>query len=176
MRCLWLVLALSAPMQASAFCFQEAGQRYGVDPVLLQAIGIQESKLQPGAVNLNRDSSGKVLSTDYGVMQISTRNANRLVRMRLITRAEDLLTNACFNVQAGAWYWLNIFVCAAIPGVAWVRITQALTLRNAKSNGACITRSKCVTSTTASKHWALHRPTSLSVNDCARFGVSGDYR
>ncbi|EFW77483.1 lytic transglycosylase domain-containing protein [Pseudomonas savastanoi pv. phaseolicola] len=103
MRCLWLVLALSMPLQASAFCFQEAGQRYGVDPVLLQAIGIQESNLQPGAVNLNRDSSGNVLSTDYGVMQISTRNANRLVRMGLITRAEDLLTNACFNVQAGAW-------------------------------------------------------------------------
>ncbi|MBM0210494.1 lytic transglycosylase domain-containing protein [Pseudomonas syringae group genomosp. 3] len=103
MRGLWLVLVLSMPLQACAFCFQEAGQRYGVDPVLLQAIGIQESNLQPGAVNLNRDSSGNVLSTDYGVMQISTRNANRLVRMGLITRAEDLLTNACFNVQVGAW-------------------------------------------------------------------------
>ncbi|RMT65059.1 PilT protein, partial [Pseudomonas syringae pv. theae] len=103
MRGLWLVLVLSMPLQACAFCFQEAGQRYGVDPVLLQAIGIQESNLQPGAVNLNRDSSGNVLSTDYGVMQISTRNANRLVSMGLIRHAQDLLTNACFNVQAGAW-------------------------------------------------------------------------
>ncbi|RMT25279.1 hypothetical protein ALP52_05349, partial [Pseudomonas amygdali pv. mori] len=42
MRGLWLVLVLSMPLQACAFCFQEAGQRYGVDPVLLQAIGIQE--------------------------------------------------------------------------------------------------------------------------------------
>ena len=103
MRCLWLVFALAIPLQASAFCFKEAGERYRVDPVLLEAMGIQESNLRPGAVNVNRDADGNVLSTDYGLMQISTQNANRLISMGVIKRPEDLLRNACLNVQAGAW-------------------------------------------------------------------------
>ena len=103
MRMLWVVIALLMPLPAAAFCFQEAGQRYHVDPLLLQAIGIWESSLRPQAVNRNVDSNGKLLSTDYGVMQINTSNANRLVQLGLIRRPEDLLADACFNVQAGAW-------------------------------------------------------------------------
>jgi soluble lytic murein transglycosylase-like protein len=103
MRSLWLVLALSVPLPASAFCFQEAGQRYRVDPFLLEAIGIAESQLRPGALHHNRDPAGNILSSDYGVMQINTGNANRLVSLGLIQRPEDLLDDACFNVQAGAW-------------------------------------------------------------------------
>jgi soluble lytic murein transglycosylase-like protein len=103
MSCLWLVFALLIPLQASAFCFQEAGQRYRVDPVLLEAISIKESSLQPRAVNVNRDALGNVLSTDYGLMQINTRHAKRLMSMGIIKRPEDLLGNACFNVQVGAW-------------------------------------------------------------------------
>lgn len=103
MRCLWVVLAVSMPLQASAFCFKEAGQRYQLDPVLLEAISIQESSLQPRALNVNRDSGGNVLSTDYGLMQINTRNVNRLVKMRVIQSPEDLLKKPCLNVQVGAW-------------------------------------------------------------------------
>jgi soluble lytic murein transglycosylase-like protein len=106
MRTVWLflvLLVLVIPLPASAFCFQEAGQRYQVDPLLLEAIGIQESSLRQRVVNRNVDDSGKVVSTDYGVMQINTSNANRLVRMGLIRTPEDLLGDACFNVQAGAW-------------------------------------------------------------------------
>ncbi|MBD8792712.1 lytic transglycosylase domain-containing protein [Pseudomonas syringae] len=103
MKTLCLYLLLLMPLSAGAFCFKEAGQRYKVDPLLLQAIGIQESGLRQGATNKNYDRQGKLLSTDYGVMQINTINANRLVRMGLINQPEDLLRNACFNVQAGAW-------------------------------------------------------------------------
>ncbi len=103
MRMLWLYLLLLMPLSAGAFCFKEAGQRYKVDPLLLQAIGIQESGLRQGATNKNRDRQGNVISTDYGVMQINTINANRLVKMGLINQPDDLLKNACFNVQAGAW-------------------------------------------------------------------------
>ncbi|MBT2375488.1 lytic transglycosylase domain-containing protein [Pseudomonas fluorescens] len=103
MRSLWLILALSMPLPAAAFCFQEAGQRYQQDPLLLEAIGIWESNLRPGVVNHNRDGTGKIVSSDYGVMQINTDNANRLVRLGLIKRPEDLLADACFNVQVGAW-------------------------------------------------------------------------
>lgn len=99
----WFFLIFLIPLPASAFCFQEAGKRYQVDPLLLEAIGIQESSLRQRAVNRNVDENGKLLSTDYGVMQINTSNANRLIRMGLISRPEDLLADACFNVQAGAW-------------------------------------------------------------------------
>lgn len=103
MKTLSVLLMLWLPLPAWAFCFQEAGQRYGVDPLLLQAIAIQESNLRPQAVNHNRDEKGRITSTDYGVMQINTGNAEQLIRLGLIQRPEDLLRDACFNVQAGAW-------------------------------------------------------------------------
>lgn len=103
MKPLWLCLLLAFPFTTYAYCFQEAGQRYAVDPLLLEAIGIQESGLQQGVTNKNFDEKGRLVSTDYGVMQINTANANRLIRMGLINRPEDLLKDACFNVQAGAW-------------------------------------------------------------------------
>ncbi|MBX8493170.1 lytic transglycosylase domain-containing protein [Pseudomonas cichorii] len=103
MKAFWLCLLLTFPLPAFAYCFQEAGQRYAVDPLLLEAIGIQESGLQQSVTNKNFDEKGKLISIDYGVMQINTGNANRLIQMGLIRRPEDLLKDACFNVQAGAW-------------------------------------------------------------------------
>lgn len=103
MRAVWVALVLFMPLPASAFCFQYAGSRYQVDPLVLEAIGVWESSLRQRAVNHNRDPQGKILSTDYGVMQINTLNANRLVSMGIIKTPEDLLANACLNVQAGAW-------------------------------------------------------------------------
>lgn len=100
---LWLCLLMVIPLPTFAYCFQEAGQRYEVDPLLLEAIGIQESGLQQGVTNKNFDETGKWISTDYGVMQINTANANRLIQMGLIHSPDDLLKDACFNVQAGAW-------------------------------------------------------------------------
>jgi soluble lytic murein transglycosylase-like protein len=103
MKTLWFSLVLLMSPPAHAFCFQEAGQRYQVDPLLLEAMAIQESNLRQRAINQNRDDHGELISTDYGVMQINTRNANTLISMGLIHRPEDLLADACFNVQAGAW-------------------------------------------------------------------------
>lgn len=102
-RNLWFCLILLIPLPSFGFCFQEAGQRYAVDPLLLEAIAIQESSLRQRVINRNVDDSGKVKSIDYGVMQINTSNAKRLVRMGLIRTPEDLLLDPCFNVQAGAW-------------------------------------------------------------------------
>lgn len=103
MRLLIVLLLLVASHSAGAFCFQDAGQRYHLDPILLEAIAIQESSLRPAAVNLNRDAHGQVTSTDYGVMQINSKNADQLIRLGLIAKPEDLLRDACFNVQVGAW-------------------------------------------------------------------------
>ncbi|OVZ88266.1 lytic transglycosylase [Yersinia kristensenii] len=98
---LGLMLALTG--YARSFCFQAAGERYQVDPVLLEAMAVQESRLNPRAININRDKAGKALSTDYGVMQINSRHIPKLVSMGVITSKEDLLSNACLNVQIGAW-------------------------------------------------------------------------
>lgn len=98
-----LLLLLFASGSASAFCFQAAGARYQIDPVLLEAIAVQESRLNPRATNANRNKAGKVTSTDYGVMQVNSSHIPTLVRMGIIRSKEDLLSNACLNVQIGAW-------------------------------------------------------------------------
>lgn len=118
LRNAFLLLALSPGLftQAHAWCFAEAGQRYHIDPLLLQAIAIKESTLNPTIIGVNRDKKGKVTSRDYGLMQINDSNANRLIRMGVIHSHQDLLKNACLNVQAGAWVLARHFqVC----GITW---------------------------------------------------------
>ena len=171
MRMLWLYLLLLMPLSAGAFCFKEAGQRYKVDPLLLQAIGIQESGLRQGATNKNRDRHGNVISTDYGVMQINTINANRLVKMGLINQPDDLLKNACFNVQAGAWYWPNTYGCAATPGAAWDPTTPVSSYLQGRKPRGCGMPSASVCCTTASRPKAHPQPTWPSANNCVLTGM-----
>lgn len=99
-----LILAgslLSLP--ARAFCFQEAGARYHIDPLLLRAMTNVESRFNPRAVNHNRNRHGKVTSTDYGLMQINSSHIPELRALGIIHSERDLLTNTCLNVQIGAW-------------------------------------------------------------------------
>ncbi|EBD3901202.1 lytic transglycosylase domain-containing protein [Salmonella enterica] len=113
---LLLALSLGLTAQAHAWCFSEAGQRYHIDPLLLRAIAIQESELNPRAVGVNRDKKGNATSRDYGLMQINDANANRLISMGVIHSHQELLNNACLNVQAGAWVLARHFqVC----GITW---------------------------------------------------------
>lgn len=100
-----LTLLLTAVMSlpAQAFCFNEAGARYQIDPRLLQAIARQESSLNPKAVNINRDKAGKVVSRDYGVMQVNDAHVPKLISMGVLKSKDELLTNPCLNVQIGAW-------------------------------------------------------------------------
>ncbi|MFV5908511.1 lytic transglycosylase domain-containing protein, partial [Klebsiella oxytoca] len=65
---------------ACAWCFEQAASRYGLDPLTLQAIAIQESRMNQNAINHNRNRTGKIISTDYGVMQVNSTNVSRLVR------------------------------------------------------------------------------------------------
>lgn len=68
---LLLALSLGLTAQAHAWCFAEAGQRYHIDPLLLKAIAIKETNLNPKAIGKNRDKKGNVTSRDYGLMQIA---------------------------------------------------------------------------------------------------------
>lgn len=87
-----LGLALLLPRAAEAFCFEEAGETYGVPPGLLWAIAKVESNFNPAAVCYNRDGS-----YDYGVMQINSRWAGRLG-----PRLWNSLNDPCTNVKVGA--------------------------------------------------------------------------
>jgi len=62
---LWLLLMAG---KASAFCFEEAAEKYDLSADLLKAIARVESGFKPDAVNKNKDGS-----YDYGLMQINSR-------------------------------------------------------------------------------------------------------
>ncbi|MDR3432773.1 MAG: transglycosylase SLT domain-containing protein [Rouxiella aceris] len=81
---------------ANAYCWQEAGIRYGIEPDLLQAIGIVESNLNPLAHNLNKDGS-----YDIGLMQINSRNMPALKKFNITE--QQLLANPCLSVMSAAW-------------------------------------------------------------------------
>lgn len=94
-----LVLVLSS--KANAFCFKEAGARYGVDPLLLIAIAQTESSLIPTATNINKKGTSKE-SIDIGLMQINSIWFGQLSNEWGITRS-DLINNPCQNVYVGAY-------------------------------------------------------------------------
>lgn len=81
-------------IQAKAFCYQEAGLRYGIDPVLLRAIAKVESNENPKAINHNASS------TDYGLMQI---NSSWLPKLKAFGIEKEHLWDPCISAHIGAW-------------------------------------------------------------------------
>lgn len=102
---------------ARAFCFDAAGEKYRVDPLLIEAISRGESSLKADITHDNRDKvTGKVTSRDYGLMQINSIHIPGLIRLGYIRDARELLTRPCLNVQIGTWILAKHFqVC----GVSW---------------------------------------------------------
>lgn len=98
-KSLMLVAICLCSMNANAFCFVQAGERYHLDPMLLEAIAMQESSLNPRITNDNGPRLGK----DYGLMQINSMHIPEIVRMGVIRSPLDLLNDPCLNVQVGAW-------------------------------------------------------------------------
>lgn len=96
-----LLLALFC-QQAQAYCFAEAGQTYGVDPYLLQAIAKVESSWRPDAINTNSKS------TDIGMMQINSSWLRKAPFTTLGYKKEHLY-DPCTNVMVGAWVLANNF-------------------------------------------------------------------
>ncbi|HFT4395394.1 TPA: lytic transglycosylase domain-containing protein [Klebsiella quasipneumoniae] len=104
MKVLLSLLLLLSSAKSAAFCFEAAGTRYSIDPLLLRAIATVESQLNASAINHNRDKkTGKILSSDYGVMQINSTHIAGLRSAGIIRSHQDLLDNPCLNVQTGAW-------------------------------------------------------------------------
>lgn len=103
--------------RANAFCFDAAGAKYHIDPLLIQAIATAESNLHAGITHVNRDvRTGRALSTDYGLMQVNSTHIPALIAKGFISSPQDLLTKPCLNVQTGTWILATHFqVC----GISW---------------------------------------------------------
>ena len=89
--------------------FKEAGKRYGVDPKVLLAIGMTESKLNPHAIN--RANRNKTI--DVGIMQI---NSWWFKRLKRYTKDLNVLYDARFNIHVGAWVFRK---CTNRFGTTW---------------------------------------------------------
>lgn len=94
---------------SSAFCFEEAGSLYGINPLILRAIAKVESNFNPGA--LHRNTNG---TYDYGLMQINSSWAPILGRERW-----NLLGDACYNTMTGSWI---LATCMSKYGYTWKAI------------------------------------------------------
>jgi soluble lytic murein transglycosylase-like protein len=89
---LQILIASLAYSDANAFCFQDAGAAYGLNPGLLESIARVESGMKQNAINRNKNGT-----IDIGLMQI---NSFWIASAGL--DKELLLKDACYNTKAGA--------------------------------------------------------------------------
>jgi hypothetical protein len=94
---------------AGAFCFDEAGGMYGINPLVLRAIAGVESNMNPEAVNQNVNGT-----RDVGLMQINT-----IWRTVLGDERWNKLEDACYNTKTGAWI---LATCIEKYGYNWKAI------------------------------------------------------
>ncbi|MFT5534235.1 MAG: soluble lytic murein transglycosylase-like protein [Burkholderiaceae bacterium] len=87
-----LLLFTAPPAHA---CWQEAAQRYSVNPAILVAIARTESSMNPNAINRNRNGS-----YDLGLMQI---NSRWFPLLRQYGISEQQLRDPCTSIHVGAW-------------------------------------------------------------------------
>jgi hypothetical protein len=79
-------------------CWQEAAERYNVNPHVLHAIAKCESSLNPKA--MNRSHFERTGTYDIGLMQI---NSSNLRGLRDLGIGEAELLDACTSINVGAW-------------------------------------------------------------------------
>ncbi len=101
-----LILSLSIASNAIAFCFDEAGQEYGIAPEILSAIARTESNLNPYAVNYNPNGT-----YDYCPMQINS-SWHKVLGPELW----NALADPCTCVRVGAWILAD---CISRHGYTW---------------------------------------------------------
>lgn len=97
-----LVLSFSVGA-APQMCFDQAGQDYKIDPLLLMSISIKESRLKPKAINGdNRNGTEDVCG-----MQVNSSHYGKLKNFNI--SRERLLNDPCICVYTGAWVLAHNF-------------------------------------------------------------------
>lgn len=113
MRSMLIITSWLFALNAQAFCFEEAGSRFDINPDLLKAIAYTESALNPNAIN-DKNSNG---SADYGLMQINSSWFKRLAAMGITE--SDIKNDTCTNVLVGAWILASNFETS---GETWLSV------------------------------------------------------
>jgi len=91
------------PWAAIASCWEHAAANYGLDPLLLKAIGWQESRGWSHAVGPKLPDDHQAL----GVMQINTVH---LATLRALGIGRSDLFDPCVNQSVGAWVLADCMV------------------------------------------------------------------
>jgi len=91
-----ILACVFAPALCHASCWEEAGQRYGIEPTLLKAIAWKESRGWPKAVGPKLPGGNQAL----GLMQINSIHLPALAQYGI--RREHLF-DACVSQKVGAW-------------------------------------------------------------------------
>jgi hypothetical protein len=89
------------------YCFERAGEEYGISPLLLWAIAKQESNFNPRAINKSNEDG----SVDIGLMQINSFWGKQLGEEFWYAQADP-----CFNIRSGAYVLAG---CFAQYGKTW---------------------------------------------------------
>jgi hypothetical protein len=101
-----MILTLLLPATAWGFCFEEAGNEYGIAPLLLWGIAQHESGMNPAAIGRNENGT-----YDYGLMQINSSWAKVLGTKHWMKLGEP-----CTNIRTGAWILAQ---CVRRHGYNW---------------------------------------------------------
>lgn len=88
-----IIVIVFIPLRARAFCFEDAGEKYDINPLLLWSIAKVESNFYTHAINRNTNGT-----FDYGVMQINSSWYKTIGHNRWME-----LSDPCINVMTGAW-------------------------------------------------------------------------
>jgi len=108
--CLLVLIAIDvAGRDAYPFCFEEAGEMYGINPLILRSIARVESNFTPDAINKNSNGT-----FDIGLMQINT-----IWKPVLGEERWKYLGDACYNTKTGAWI---LATCMNRYGYNWKAI------------------------------------------------------
>lgn len=104
--CTTALTVLCLGNNAYPYCFGEAGQLYGINPMVLRSIAGVESGNKPDAVGKNTNGS-----YDVGLMQINT-----IWKDTLGPERWKYLGDACYNTKTGAWI---LAACISKYGYNW---------------------------------------------------------